>query len=353
MIEPKGIGRQAGPTTKEKLLQDTSLQNMENRDRQADGTNRKVGVELEFGGLDLERICEIVQEAVGGKVKRESRYAAIVHDTKVGEIKVKLDTSLFSEFKLRGMLRGLPITKDKHELTEVIEEALASEAKRWVPFELAFEPVVFDRIGELDAVTEVLSREAEGTGTGIFNAFALHFNPELPQVDVATVLCYLRAFLVLYESLKASHEIDMTRRITPFITPFPRDYLKLVLDPTYEPDEAQLISDYLKFNPTRNRALDLLPLFAHMNEKLVRRKLPSEKINARPTLHYRLPNSRVDDREWSISREWQVYLEIENLVNDANDLARRVRAVQDQKTHPIRAWIERCVHKLREFFSGR
>lgn len=78
--------------------------NMEERENEAGGGSRKVGVELEFGGLDLERICQLVQETVGGELERESRYTAVVHDTRVGEAKVELDATLFSGFKLRGML---------------------------------------------------------------------------------------------------------------------------------------------------------------------------------------------------------------------------------------------------------
>lgn len=314
---------------------------------------RSVGVELEFGGLTLDRICQIVQQAVGGKIEKESRYVAVIHDTGVGKVKVELDAVLFTEFKLRGMLQGLPIAKDNRELTDIVEDVLASEARSWVPFELVFPPLPFERIEELDAITKALSSEAEGTGTSIYNAFGLHFNPELPQVDAATALRYLRAFLVLFESLKQSHDIDLTRQVSPFITAFPKDYLKLVLNPGYQPDEEQLISDYLDYNATRNRALDMLPLFAHMNEALVRQQLPDEKINARPTLHYRLPDCRIDDPQWTISKEWNIYLKIEELVGNEDELARRVNHAHEEITHPIRALLKRCLHKLRELFGGK
>ncbi|OBX33760.1 putative amidoligase enzyme [Halomonas elongata] len=38
-----------------------------------------------------------------------------------------------------------------------------------------------------------------------------------------------------------------------------------MLDPDYQPDLRTLIDDYLEYNPTRNRELDLLPLFAYLD----------------------------------------------------------------------------------------
>jgi hypothetical protein len=316
------------------------------------GDSRKVGVEIEFGGLELKQICQLVENAVGGQVEHKSQYTAVIHDTQVGKVKVELDAVLFNEFKLRGMLRGLPVAKDQRELTDLVEKALASEARRWVPFELVFEPLAFDRIGELKAITRALSVEAEGTGASVYNAFGLHFNPDLPALDAATVLRYLRAFLVLYESLKKSHAIDLTRQMSPFITAFPDAYTKLVLDPRYLPDTTQLIEDYLEHNATRNRALDMLPLFAHIDEDLVRQQLPDEKINARPTLHYRLPDCRVDDSEWTILKEWEVYLELEQLVADEQELSRRVDQMYQQLKHPLRAFFNKVWLAVRKFFNG-
>lgn len=321
-------------------------------DKSSNREPRKVGVELEFGGLTLERICELVKQEVGGDLEMKSRYTAAINDTSLGKVKVELDAVLFSEFKLRGMLQGLPIVKDKRELTDVVEEALATKARRWVPFELVFAPLPFERIPELDIVRKALAGEAEGTGVSIYNAFGLHFNPELPQRDAATVLRYLRAFLVLSESLKQWHDIDRTRHVTPFMDPFPRSYVKRVLNPDYQPDQRQLIEDYLDDNATRNRPLDLLPLFAHLDEDLVRQRLPDEKINARPTLHYRLPNCRIDDPQWSIAREWEIYLKMEALADNEEELATSMQRAYEQQTHPMKSMIKRWGRAMRRLFCA-
>ena len=36
----------------------------------------------------------------------------------------------------------------------------------------------------------------------------------------------------------------------------------------------------------------------------MRAVLPNEKINGRPTFHYRLPDARLSDPGWSIAPDW-------------------------------------------------
>jgi hypothetical protein len=133
----------------------------------------------------------------------------------------------------------------------------------------------------------------------------------------------LRAFLALYDWLYALADIDFTRRLTSFVDPFPEEYRLAVLDPSYAPDLDALIDDYLKANPTRNRALDMLPAFAFLKPDKVRAALDEpSSIKARPTFHYRLPNCLVDQPEWSFALEWNRWVEIERLAADAERLTR-------------------------------
>jgi len=82
----------------------------------------------------------------------------------------------------------------------------------------------------------------------------------------------------------------------------------------------QLIDDYLDYNPTRNRALDLLPLFAWIDVDRVMGLMEGEKVTARPTYHYRLPNSRVDEVEWKTVEAWNSWVLVERLANDIKAL---------------------------------
>ncbi len=93
-----------------------------------------------------------------------------------------------------------------------------------------------------------------------------------------------------------------------------------VLDPDYWPDLPNLTDDYLAANPTRRRALDLLPLLAHFDEERVRSVLPHEKIGSRPVFHYRLPRAHLSDPAWSIMPDWEHWLLVERLASNLEEL---------------------------------
>ncbi len=111
-------------------------------------------------------------------------------------------------------------------------------------------------------------------------------------------------------------QIDLTRKITPFIDNFENDYIRYILRSEYKPTIESFIDDYIKFNPTRNRSLDMLPILAYIDENRVRKSLPGEKIKPRPAFHYRLSNSMIGDKNWKVSTECDRWLKIEILANN-------------------------------------
>jgi hypothetical protein len=90
--------------------------------------------------------------------------------------------------------------------------------------------------------------------------------------------------------------------------------------PGYWPGVPGFLDDYLAFNPTRNRDLDMLPLLLHLDEARVRAALPNEKINSRPAFHYRLPDARVSDPGWSVAPDWNRWVAVERLAHDRERL---------------------------------
>ncbi len=97
---------------------------------------------------------------------------------------------------------------------------------------------------------------------------------------------------------------------------YPPAYRRRVLDDRYWPDLDTFVADYLAANPTRKRALDLLPVLSVLLPDRVRRALPHEKIGPRPVLHYRLPQAHVGDPEWSIMPSWHEWLRVEALAEE-------------------------------------
>lgn len=296
---------------------------MNNLLKRSDGETRRVGVELEFSGLDLETISRIVNEEFGGKAKRISDYETLIEDTEFGEFRIELD---FAYLKKLGREADPGLDEEDLELEDLPEKLLAAVAEQVVPFEVVTPPIPMDRLDTLDPMIERLRSEgALGTRRSAIYAFGLHMNPEMPKLDADTVLAYLRAFMCLYDWLERAGNVDWSRQLTPYIQPYPKEYVRKVTDFSYSPDLNLLIDDYLEENPVRNRALDMLPLFAHLDEPRVRKVVDDDRVKPRPTLHYRLPNCDIDVDGWGVSTPWSDWIQVELLANDEKRLKKMCR----------------------------
>lgn len=280
------------------------------------GKERRVGVEIEFTGLDMDPIADIITNHIGGSVTKKSDFDYRIKDTALGDFVVELDSAY-----IKRMSQERYEAEESNELEEFAEAIVGLVAKQLVPFEVVSPPIAVSDLWQLEDLFVALRLAgAKGTEASTKNAFGLHLNPEVPSCDATTVRRYIQAFLCLYEWIKVRSNVAISRRITPYIDPFKRDYVKHALAEDYQPDMDQLIDDYIRFNPTRNRALDMLPLFAHIDEPRLRAKIDDPRVNARPTLHYRLPNSQIDNTQWALVHAWRDYLQVDALANDPDRL---------------------------------
>jgi hypothetical protein len=280
-----------------------------------------VGVELEFGGLELHEAAEAVRDAFGGEVRRDHEHRFTVA-TDLGEFEVTFDSSLLSKKKYEAFVERLGLGDGVKGAVEGVLRRLGGAV---LPLEISTPPIPATRLNGLNDLERGLrDRHAEGTRAGLLYAFALHFNSE--AADPANPLPTLRAFLLLYHWLFRKADVDTTRWLMPFINSFPAEYARLVIDPGYAPDASRFADDYVTHNPTRNRPLDLLPLLALSSPDLLDRpELEGQKVRPRPAYHYRLPNSLIDEPNWSIAREWQRWVLVERLAADPELTARFAR----------------------------
>ncbi len=294
-----------------------------------EGRERRVGVEIEFSGLTPKQVALNVQHLFGGEVSAHTRYESTVKGTRCGEFKIELDASSLKALADKLDLQQ-PVEGEEASLETFASDLLTKAAEQIVPWELVCPPLEFTKLDQLYVLVDKM-REAGALGTrhSLRYAFGLHFNQELPDTDVATVLNYIRAFMCLYDWIADEDQIDISRRLTSYINHYGKDYILKVINPNYKPDQAQLIDDYIKFNPTRNRSMDMLPMFAYLDEDRVRSQLDDERINKRPTLHYRLPNCDIDNAKWNLSSPWQSWLEVERLANNEKALMERCRAYSE------------------------
>jgi hypothetical protein len=290
------------------------------------GELRKVGFEIEFGGIGLDEAKAVVTGLFGGRLQRENNYRYIAH-TGLGDFAIESDADFLQKNQAAQVLHSLGLDPGRSNLGKNIKGAVNTLAEKIAPFEIATPPLPLGRFAAVERLrAELQRRSATGTNASLISAFGMQINPELPDLRVETILSVLRAFFLLYDWLFEEGEIPIARRLAPYIHDFPKEYVELVLGPDYRPDLARFMTDYLEFNPTRNRPLDLLPLLTFIDRDIVfRYPVEKEMIKARPTFHYRLPNSQVDDPEWTIASVWNRWVEIERLAEDEERLKNMAR----------------------------
>jgi len=313
-----------------------------------DGGTRRIGVELELIGLELAKLSGIVVEHLHGEVRERSRYEHIVTGDAHGNWKVELD---FAYLKDKGRS---PSVDDglMSNIDTVAEELLRTSAVQFVPYEIVSPPLPMDELEGVEVLINKLREAgAQGTKAGVAYAFGMQFNPELPDTSAATIVRYLKAFLCLFDWLKERAVVDWTRRLTVYTDPFPRTYVRTVIDPNYQPSLDVLIDDYLAANPTRNRALDMLPLFKHLDEKRVIAVVDDPRVKSRPTLHYRLPNCEVDDPNWGLHCAWNDWLQVEHLAAEPERLAQACRKYQLYLGNPLAGLFKPWKRKIRKWLK--
>lgn len=294
-----------------------------------EGKPRRVGIEIEMGGIEPRIITDILVDLYGGSTHWESPFSILINATSFGDFRLELDSEFVKGLGKKSSVSGHPDDQiDSLEKFSLAAVGLAAE--QLVPWEIVSPPIEITRLAELSPLVERLRhRGARGTRHAARYAFGVHFNPEAPSLEAGPLLDIFRAYLCLYDWIAAGEQVDFSRQLTPYIKHFPKKYISLVVNRNYQPDLQGLMDDYLLANPTRNRSLDLLPLFAHIDEDRVRRAVDDPRIKSRPTFHYRLPNCDIDNPDWNLSQPWERWYQVEKLAEDIPRLRRCCAAYQE------------------------
>ena len=226
------------------------------------GAPRRAGFEFEFGNLPIVETAKALQKSLGGELDIESPFEAVLQGSLLGKLKIERDADILKSRRYRSWLESLGVKFSPGSIAHDIETNIDNASRGLIPCEVVTEPIPFKDLERLDTLIDTLNTlGAAGTQDSLIYAFGLHINPSIPDNSSATLTRYIQAFLLLYTWIIESSEIDLTRRfLTKYIDPFPEDYMELTLDHNYAPDSTTLVEDYLKHNPTRNRALDMLPI---------------------------------------------------------------------------------------------
>lgn len=270
---------------------------------------RRLGVEIEFSCLDVRAAADIVESLFGGVRDSVSPHVETVSQTEFGDFKIELDASY-------AQPQG-----DETDWLRDTRELLGDIVSTWLPTEIATPPIPLDCLDKVEDLADRLAEKgASGTGESDIYAFALQLNPEASTLSTDSILATLKAYLILERALARAAKRDPLRRALPFSRAFPPAYVLTVLATGDAPELSRLIDDYLVHNPTRNRSLDMLPLFTHIEPERVRARIDDPRIKARPAWHYRMPDCRIDRGGTGIAKEWNRWVAVERLAADRTAL---------------------------------
>lgn len=292
------------------------------------GQPRRIGIEIEFSNISAAQAAEIVHNRYGGKIVARDPHDYRVLGSRLGDFKAELDTQYAHPAIADRLGDGAAVAEGLGEsLERAVARALGDIGSLWLPVEIVSPPVPLSALPDIDSlVSDLRTAGAEGTDQGLLFAFSTQLNVEPPSCELPVILDHFKAFLLLSEWLRLEIKPDNMRRLLPFADPFPGDYVRMVLDPGYDPGLVRFINDYIEANPTRNRELDLLPLLSELDPARVHRLLDDVLIKARPTFHYRLPDTRLSDPQWGLVTEWNRWVRVEYLAANSDALRQAANA---------------------------
>lgn len=285
------------------------------------GQPRKVGFELEYVGIPLLETARLIADIFPGEIVEETRSSVRLAGTTYGDFTIMLDMAMMQKLSA-SVAEESRLNPDNKTLKSLAEQLLGPLVSNWVPNEIVTPPLPLEALAEVDKLSAML-RENGGKGTRAspLYAFGLHINAEIPDIPLERLRDYIAAFVLMQERLQNEGRMDFTRQVSQFAKLFPEEYAEYILRADYRPDFPTLIDDYIRFNPTRNRALDMLPAFMKFEEARVKAKVADVLVRPRPTFHYRLPNCDLDNPEWSVIDEWNLWVKVEELAEDPDRLA--------------------------------
>ncbi len=309
--------------------------NLPDTQKTREGQERRAGFEFEVGNVSIEQVAEALHSELGGTLLKTSPYEFHIKNLSMGDLKIERDAHLLTSLKYRDWLQELGVDFSPGSDAEKLEQEVDKLSRWLIPCEIVTSPIPFSKFEQLDQLVRVLNNiGAEGTQQSLRYAFGLHINPEAPHMDVDTLLAYVQSFLLLADWIIDTSGTDFSRRFfTKYIDPFPAEYAEKILNLSYRPAMSQFMEDYLSLNPTRNRPLDMLPIFYEINKDKLMQALPEEEhdlIKGRPAFHYRLPDCRIGEVDWSAATEWNRWVMVERL---AENQALREQLITDWNYH--------------------
>lgn len=271
-----------------------------------EGKPRRVGVEVEYVGPDNNQSAYLAKQILGGTIEQVNPHLTHLIGSELGDMEFMLDTEYVH-----------PDEPDEPATVQSARDTLGKMVSSLVPQEMVTSPIEICNLSMLNKLTDALAKAgAKGTHESILYAFGLHLNTEIASTSPEYLLSVMRAMVILEPKVKHSIQPDFSREIMRWAQSYKGEYVRVIMNDDYSPDMQTLITDYIRLNPGRSYHLDMLPIFRHLEAEIVSDLIGDKYPASRPTFHYRLPNSGLGLKNWSIRKDWNIWVEIENFASE-------------------------------------
>lgn len=195
---------------------------------------KRVGLEVEFSGLGMDEVLEILQEELGGKLERVEEGDTFYYKLK----KSRLSRTAEAE-KIWIHFEGNE-TDPGSKITDV------SKIKT---IEVTTSPIDFEGVKIFDGAVQKL-KQAGAIGTTVDNAVSIQVNVEMatsekPRVKIEDLLSLLRNYYSKEHFAMIEKEIPLPDVRKPYVGGYSQEMMKRILDPNYKPSLREFYNDFL------------------------------------------------------------------------------------------------------------
>ena len=194
---------------------------------------KRVGLEVEFSGLEMDEVLDILQDELGGKLEKVEEKGTYYYKLKHS----KLSRSAEAE-KVWIHFEG----------NETNPDASIKDVSKIKTIEVTSSPIDWDGVKIFESAIKKLE-QAGAIGTTIDNAVSIQVNIEMataknPHVDVNQLLALLRNYYRPEHYSMIESEIPLPEVRAAYVGTYSDGMMKKILDPQYRPTLAEFYHDF-------------------------------------------------------------------------------------------------------------
>ncbi len=194
---------------------------------------RRVGLEVEFSGLEMDEVLDILQAELGGKLERVEEK-----DTFYFKLKRSRLSRTAEEEKIWIHFEG----------NETDPDSKITDVSKIKTIEVTSSPIDWEGVKIFDGAIQKL-REAGAVGTTETNAVSIQVNVEMataknPHYKVEDLLSLLRNYYSASNFAMIEKEVPLPEVRKPYVGTYSQEMMKRIMDPKYKPSLREFYNDF-------------------------------------------------------------------------------------------------------------